>query len=101
MNHDLRSIKAAVHNSVIAHGSMGATETFDWSAGMRHSATNSATCTITFTAPPGPCNLMLVLTNGGAYALTWPAAVKWAGGAQPTWTASGVDVVAFFYDGRP
>ena len=98
-NHDLLAIKAASHNSVIAHGSMGATETFDWSTGMRHSATNSATCTITFTAPPGPCNLMLVLTNGGAYTLTWPAAVKWAGGAQPTWTASGVDVVAFFYDG--
>ena len=98
-NHDLDNVRTATYNSVIAHGSMGTTETIDWSAGLRHSGTNSATLTITFTAPPGPCNCMLVLTNGGAYNITWPAAVLWPKGNEPNWTNSGVDIVAFFYDG--
>jgi hypothetical protein len=99
VNHDLDNIKTATFNSVVAHGNMGATETIDWSAAQKHSATNSATVTITFTAPPGPCNLMLLLTNGGAFTITWPATVNWPGGTQPSFTASGTDVVAFFYDG--
>lgn len=98
-NHDVDNIKVAAFNGIIAHGSMGTTETFDWTQGNKHSATNSAACTISFTAPPGPTVLHLILTNGGAFALTWPASVDWAGGSPPTLTASGVDIIAFLYDG--
>lgn len=63
---------------------------------------NIATCTIggalTFTLTPscasGYCRVLtLVITNGGAYTITWPTAVKWADGTAPTFTASGVDIV--------
>lgn len=85
--------------TIQAHGNMGSTETLDWSAGLKHSATNSANCTLSFTAPTGPCMLLLELTNGGAFTLTWPGTVEWAGKTEPTWTASGVDIVTFWYNG--
>jgi hypothetical protein len=39
---------------------------------------------------------VLVLTNGGAYTVTYFSGVTFAGGTAPTLTASGVDVLAFF-----
>lgn len=45
-------------------------------------------------------SFILDLTNGGAFAITWWAGIKWAGGAAPVLTASGRDVLGFFcYDG--
>lgn len=41
---------------------------------------------------------VLELTNGGAFAVTWPASVKWPAGTAPTLTASGVDVLVFITD---
>lgn len=38
----------------------------------------------------------LVLTNGGAFTVTWPDSFKWADGAPPALTAEGVDVITFF-----
>jgi len=87
------------YDGVTAHGSMGTTETFDFSANRLHSATNSAACTITFTAPAGPCNVIIELTNGGAFGITWPGTVTWPDGTEPTWTTSGLDVVCFYYNG--
>ncbi len=37
----------------------------------------------------------LLLTNGGAYIVTWPASVKWAEGIPPDLTVSGIDVLTF------
>lgn len=39
---------------------------------------------------------VLDLTNGGSATVNWFSGVKWAGGAAPTLTASGRDVLAFF-----
>lgn len=39
---------------------------------------------------------VLDLTNGGAATVNWFSGVKWTGGAAPTLTASGRDVLAFF-----
>ena len=61
--------------------------------------------TISFTNVPSAdsfiVGVLIKLTNGGAYAVTWPAAVKWAGGTAPTLTASGTDLIALvtFDDG--
>ena len=45
-------------------------------------------------------SFILELTNGGAFAVTWFAGVKWAGGSAPTLTASGVDILGFYsHDG--
>lgn len=38
----------------------------------------------------------LELTNGGAFTVAWPAAVKWDGGVDPTLQVSGVDVMIFW-----
>ena len=41
----------------------------------------------------------LYLTNGGAFAVTWPASVKWHNGTPPVLTASGKDHLVFIsYD---
>jgi len=40
--------------------------------------------------------LTLELTNGGAFTISWPAAVKWHGGSAPTLQTSGVDVLVFY-----
>jgi len=37
----------------------------------------------------------LILTNGGAGTTIFPASVKWAGGTEPTWTTSGIDIITF------
>lgn len=37
----------------------------------------------------------LILTNGGAASSIFPASVKWAGGTEPTWTTSGIDIITF------
>jgi hypothetical protein len=39
--------------------------------------------------------LCLELTNGGAFAITYPASVDFVGGVAPTLTASGVDQLVF------
>lgn len=38
----------------------------------------------------------LVLTNGGAFTVTWPSSFKWADGAPPSLMARGIDVITFF-----
>lgn len=38
----------------------------------------------------------LVLTNGGAFTITWPSSFKWADGAPPSLMESGIDVISFF-----
>lgn len=81
-----------------AAGAMGATETFDLSTGNVFSATNSADVVITFSNPAAAgqaSSISLILTNGGAHAITWPASVDWPSGVAPTLTASGVDLLVF------
>ena len=55
--------------------------------------------TFTFSNPPASGTgfvFILEITQGGAYTLTWPAAVAWAGGAAPDAPGSGeVAVYAF------
>ena len=59
------------------------------------------TCTITgnttfsFTGVPqtGATVVVMQLTNGGAYTITWPSSIKWSGGKAPKFTASGIDIV--------
>lgn len=54
--------------------------------------------TFTFSNPPasGKCgSFTIILTNGGSQTVNWPGAVDWAGGAAPTLTTSGRDVLTF------
>jgi len=99
-NNDALELKTATFNGVITNAAItGNPYDIDWTDGQKQSGTVTGTATVTFTAPAGPCNLMLLLTNGSAFTVTWPATVQWPGGSPPSFTASGTDVVAFFYDG--
>lgn len=79
-----------------------ATSALDWSLGNSQTITLAANTTFTFTSPGGPCGLTLRIVQGaGAYTVTWPASVKWAGGTAPviSTAAGAIDVIAFYFDG--
>jgi len=80
------------------------TTTIDWGLGNKFYFTfGSQSDTFTFTAPDGPCNLVLVLKQDGTGSreATWPESVMWPSGTAPTLTTddSSIDIISFFYDG--
>ena len=82
-----------------AIGNSGASKLIDWSGSkLIQSITISEATALTFTAPSSPGTTILIMTNGGAFAITWPT-ILWQGGVEPSWTVAGVDVVTFVYDG--
>jgi len=85
------------------NGNSGAADTIDWTVSNKQKSTLTDNCTFTFTAPGGPCSLILKLAQDGtgSRTVTWPATVKWAAGTAPTLTttASRVDIITFYYDG--
>ena len=79
----------------------GGTQDIDLTLGNSVTATIDAATTFTFSNPTAGdegCGFTLVLTNGAAYTVTWPAGsiLHWAGGTAPTLTASGVDILTFW-----
>lgn len=65
---------------------------------------NMATCTIgsnlvfSFSNPPASGAtgfLVLMVTNGGAYTITWPTGTVWDQGGAPTLQETGVDMITF------
>lgn len=65
--------------------------------GFSKTITAITTFTVSNVPPAGTLYpLMLELTNGGAFAVTWWAGVKWPGGSPPTLTASGKDELGFW-----
>jgi hypothetical protein len=102
-NRAITKVKTVSFNGEVDNGNSSTADTIDWTAGQKQKSTLTGVCTYTFTAPSGPCNLLLKLVQGGSgsYTVTWPASVKWPGGTAPTLsTAVGaVDIVTFYYDG--
>ena len=76
-------------------GTISGDVTIDLSAGLSVIATVGGATTLAFANAPagGTATVLLRLTNGGAYTVTWPSTIKWPGGNAPTLTASGVDLV--------
>lgn len=86
----------AVDGSAI--GATGATRTFDMAVANFFSATVDEACVFTFSNPPASGDFgvfVLELTNGGAFAITYPVSVDFVGGVAPTLTAAGVDQLVF------
>lgn len=77
--------------------------TFDWPQNNKQKITLTENITsLTLTAPNGPCNLIMKITQGaGPYTITWPASVLWQGGTAPTLstTNGAVDIVSMYFDG--
>lgn len=93
----------AVFDAEVDNGNSGTADTIDWGAGNKQKSTLTGNVTYTFTAPSGPCNLLLKLVQDatGSRTATWPATVKWPSGTAPTLTttANAIDIVTFYYDG--
>jgi hypothetical protein len=93
-NKDIRNAQTITFNGV---GTGSGTGTADWTSYQKYEWTFAGSATLTFTAPQGPCNLVMLLSNGGAGTITWPSNVVWPKGQEPNWTA-GLDLVSFYYD---
>ena len=81
-------------------GTGGGTQSIDLTLGNVVTATqDTSATTYTFDNPSATgkaCSFTLILTNGASNSGTvWPGAVDWAGGTEPTLTASGIDVLTF------
>lgn len=85
------------------NGNSSTADTIDWKLGNKQKSTLTGNCTFTFTAPSGPCSLVLKLAQDatGSRTVTWPATVHWSGGVAPTLTttASRIDIITFYWDG--
>lgn len=105
---------ALVNFNVVAKGNSGtATQTYDWNAGSYQTSTVTGNHTIAFSnLPSGRVSvLQIVLTNAGAFTLTFPT-VNWirpdgtvttsfstylaANSARPTLQTSGIDTFIFW-----
>lgn len=78
-------------------GSLTANTALDVAAASLILFTVGAALTLSFSNPPADgswTRVVLRITNGAAFALTWPAGINWAGGSPPALSASGVDEVA-------
>lgn len=76
----------------------GTSVTLDLTASNNFVHTVTEATTFTVTANTGNSFQLgtLVLTNGGAFTVTWPSSFKWADGAPPSLMESGIDVITFF-----
>lgn len=77
----------------------GGTQDIDLDSGRTASGTvDTSATTFTFSNPLATGNedgFTLYLTNGGSQTVTWPASVDWPGGAAPSLTGAGVDILVF------
>jgi hypothetical protein len=105
-NYKIHEIKTATFNSQIIAPTTGSPATsgtinIDWTAAQNYKQNEpTGAITYTFTAPPGPCHLQLLIDSDGnstAQAITWPT-LTWIGA---TW--AGVNnkkaIINFWYDG--
>lgn len=78
-----------------ALGNVSGTKAVNLTEGLAISATITGATTFSFTgvAQTGATVVVMQLTNGGAYTITWPSSIKWSGGTAPKFTASGIDIV--------
>lgn len=84
------------------NGSSGSAKTINWKLGNKQKITLTADCTISFTAPSGPCNLILkVIQDSTAREITWPGTVQWPDGDEPELSegSADIDLIALYFDG--
>ena len=80
-------------------GTISGAVTIDLSAGLSVSAAVGGVTTLAFANAPagGTATVLLRLTNGGAYAVTWGMAPRWGNGMAPVLSESGADYIAFYH----
>jgi len=101
MSGEIDVLTARMELSALGNWTGGSNE-IDLDVANAFTATVTATCTVTIANAEASHMLAFSvrITNAGAFVITWPATVKWPGGSQPSWTASGTDVVTMLsFDG--
>jgi hypothetical protein len=98
VNSDFSSIDGFMGRPQIQFQSptVGATTTLDLAQGRAFVFTVSQATTIAFTNVPSSSfyvRIRLLITNGSAFVVTWPASVSWLSGVVPTLKVSGVDEI--------
>lgn len=93
---------AIVFTAEINNGNSGTSKTIDWTAGNKQKITMTGNCTLSFTAPAGPCSLTLRLIQDGTGTriVTWPT-IKWLNTSTPVLSVAinSVDILSLYYDG--
>lgn len=82
----------------VADGNITTSHAFDLANGNVRTATVTGNVTVSFTNVPTTgqaANVFLILTNGGAFSVTWPASVDWPSATAPTLTSAGTDLLVF------
>lgn len=88
---------ANLNDELGGYTAMGASA-IDLTTDRSFSKTISGTTTLTISNCPSSgqeVSFLLELTNGGSQTVNWPTGTDWPGGAAPTLTAAGVDLLAF------
>ena len=114
-NIGLGSVSSPTFNRVIVNqvtysvgnlgSSTGGAISVDWKQFNKNqiALTSNSTYSFTFTPPPGPTTLLLVLNyKSDINSIVWPNSVKWPGGiaAPLSKKTNTTDVIQFFYDGN-
>jgi hypothetical protein len=101
-NNNLTGIKNATFNTQNTIATTTGNITVDWTLAQNQLQTEpTGTITYTFTAPPGPCHLQLIINSDGtstAQTINWPGGVIQYG---TTWAGANNKraVINFWYDG--
>jgi len=97
---DMQITEHAYFDAEFDNGNSGAADIINWTIGNKQKSTLTANCVYTFTAPSGPCNVILkVIQDGtGGRVITWPATVQSPFPDYST-TAGKTTIIAFYFDG--
>ena len=104
---DLNSIKTKktiTFEKELVNSVTTGTVVIDWNESQKQKLTITGTgCTVSFTNPPGACNLILKVIQGdGSDTVgTWDSDIKWAGSSAPTLStgSADIDLISFYFDG--
>lgn len=85
------------------NGDSGTAKTINWTLSNKQRIRLTDNATLTFTAPPGACNLLLKIVQDGTgnRSVTFPSTVKTPNGTPITLStsANAVDILTMYYDG--
>lgn len=101
-NGAIKAIKTATFNSQTTIATTTGAITINWTTAQNQLQTEpTGTITYTFTAPPGPCHLQLIINSDGtstAQTVNWPGTLTWMGS---TWAGANNKkaVINIWYDG--
>ena len=82
-------------------GNISGTETLNLAASTEWTMTITGATTFAFSNTPAAGTTQVVIlriTNGGAYTISWPTGTQFVSGAAPALTSSGVDILGVKYD---